>query len=136
MRRLASAVVLAAFILGAASASTILLDQPFATATPMWAQEPPQPPQLSDDERQALDDEKAGRPVKDPKVLSSAKAKQQTAETYKGERNAQNNEGGRADDEFSKRPNEHAGNDALLCVGQSLGRPRKLQCAKAFTASG
>jgi hypothetical protein len=91
--RLTSAVVLAAFIVGAASASMILVEQPVATATPQWAQEPPQPPQLSDDERQALDDEKAGRPVKDPKVLSSAKAKQQTAEKYEGKRNQQKQRG-------------------------------------------
>jgi hypothetical protein len=85
--------VLVAFVLGAAPASMILIDEPVSTATSMWAQEPPQPPQLSDEERQALDDEKAGRPVKDPKVLSSAKAKQQTAEKYEGKRNQQKQRG-------------------------------------------
>ena len=58
--RLTSAVVLAAFIVGAASASMILVEQPVATATPLWAQEPPRPPQLSDEEREALDRKNAG----------------------------------------------------------------------------
>jgi hypothetical protein len=72
----------------------ILADPPAATATP-WAQEPPPGPQLSGDEQQALDDEKAGRPVKDPKVLSSAKSKLQTQEKFAGERNQQKRDNNR-----------------------------------------
>jgi hypothetical protein len=92
MTKLLPGLVLTAFIFGAIPALA-MVNTPAAMATPQWAQEPPQPPQLSDDERQALDDEKAGRPVKDPKVLSSAKTKQQTAEKYEGKRNQQKQRG-------------------------------------------
>jgi hypothetical protein len=88
------AAIAASFILGSVPASLILDDPPAAMAAPVWAQEPPPGPQLSGDEQQALDDEKAGRPVKDPKVLSSAKSKLNTQEKYKGERNQQKQRGG------------------------------------------
>jgi hypothetical protein len=84
--RIVHPLLTAALILGPAPALTIL-DQPTAVATP-FAQEP-SGPQLSGEEQQAIDDENAGRPVKDPKVLSSAKQKIQTQEKYDGERNKQ-----------------------------------------------
>jgi hypothetical protein len=93
VKRLTSAIVLAAFILGAAPASTILVEQPVATATPMWAQEPPQPPQLSDDEQRAHDAKKAGKPY-DPGLADSAQSKLDTAEKYQGKRNQQKQRGG------------------------------------------
>jgi hypothetical protein len=83
--------VLAAFVLGSVPALTILADEPAAMATP-YAQEPGGP-ELSGEEQQAIDDEKAGRPVKDPKVLSSAKSKLNTQQKFNGERNQQKQRG-------------------------------------------
>jgi hypothetical protein len=55
----------AAFIFGTLPALAILADEPVAVTTPLWAQEPPQPPELSDEERQALEDKVAGTLKKD-----------------------------------------------------------------------
>jgi hypothetical protein len=43
-----------AFIFGTIPALAALADEPAAMATTLYAQEPPQPPELSDEERQAL----------------------------------------------------------------------------------
>jgi predicted PurR-regulated permease PerM len=95
--RLTSAVVLAAFIVGAASASMILVEQPVATATPLWAQEPPRPPQLSDEEREALDRKNAGQSMMEAqkKAAKSAEEKQKTAEKFGGQRNQQKRDNNR-----------------------------------------
>jgi hypothetical protein len=84
----------AAFIFGTIPALAILAGEPVAMATTLYAEEPPQPPQLSDEERQALEDEKAGtlKPGQE-KALNRAKQKQQTAEKYQGKRNQQKQRG-------------------------------------------
>lgn len=88
---LARAVLAAALPLGSVPALTILVDEPAAMATP-WAQEPPQPPQLSDEEQQALDNKNAGRDY-DKEAFKRAEAKQRTAEKYQGDRNKQKQRG-------------------------------------------
>src|SRR5437879_8642265 len=86
----------AAFIFGTIPALTILADEPAAMATPLWAQDPPQPPQLSDEEREALDARKAGKPMTDAQkdAAKRAQEKQKTAEKYQGKRNQQKQRGG------------------------------------------
>ena len=85
----------AAFIFGTIPTLAIVIDEPVATATP-FAEEPPQPPQLSDEERQALADRDAGtlKPGQE-KALNSAEKKQQTAEKYDGTRNKQKRQNNR-----------------------------------------
>jgi hypothetical protein len=61
-------------------------------ATPLYAEEPPQPPQLSDEEQAAYDAKKAGKPY-DPGLADSAQRKLDTAEKYQGKRNAQKQRG-------------------------------------------
>jgi hypothetical protein len=85
--------VLTAFIFGAIPALAILVNEPAATATPLWAQEPPQPPQLSDEEQQAWDNKNAGRDY-DKDAFKRAKTKLDTAEKYRGDRNQQKQRGG------------------------------------------
>jgi hypothetical protein len=84
----------AAFIFGTIPALATLVDEPVAVATP-FAEEPPQPPELSDEERQALADRDAGKNLTDAqkKALKSAERKQQTAEKYQNERNKQKQRG-------------------------------------------
>ena len=89
--RLTSAVVLAAFIFGAAPASMILVDETPALAAP-FAQEPGGP-QLSDEEQAAVDAKKAGKDY-DPKLATSGERKLDTQEKYNGERNRQKQRGG------------------------------------------
>jgi hypothetical protein len=94
MTKLLPGLVLTVFIFGAIPALA-MVNTPAAMATPMWAQEPPQPPQLSDEEQRALDDEKAGTLKPEQKdALNRAKQKQQTAEKYQGKRNQQKQRGG------------------------------------------
>jgi hypothetical protein len=59
-----------------------------AMATTRWAEEPgPQPPQLSDEGREALDAKKAGTLRDDQKeALKRAEGKERTAEKYQGKR--------------------------------------------------
>jgi hypothetical protein len=76
-----------AIILGSVPALTILVDEPAAMATP-WSQDPPQPPQLSDEERAAIDAKRAGQPY-DPGLANSAQKKLETGEKYAGDRNKQ-----------------------------------------------
>jgi hypothetical protein len=84
----------AAVIFGTIPALAILADEPVAMATP-FAEEPPQPPELSDEERQALADKDAGTLKPEQKgALKSAEKKQQTAEKYQGKRNQQKQRGG------------------------------------------
>lgn len=90
--RLSNAALAGLLLLGATPTLTILGDEPVALATTL-AQDPPPSPQLSAAEQEALDDEKAGRPVKDPKALSSAKSKERTSEKYQNERNRQKQRG-------------------------------------------
>jgi hypothetical protein len=86
----------AAFIFGTIPALATLAEEPAAVATTLWAQEPPQPPELSDEEREALDAKKAGRPMTDAQkdAATRAERKQDTAEKYQGKRNQQKQRGG------------------------------------------
>jgi hypothetical protein len=86
----------AAFIFGTIPALAIVTDVPVATATPLYAEEPPQPPQLSDEERQALEDKRAGtlKPGQQG-ALNRAEKKQETAEKFGGQRNQQKRDNNR-----------------------------------------
>jgi hypothetical protein len=85
----------AAFLFGTIPALAILAEEPAAMATTLYAEEPPQPPELSDEERQALAYKEAGTLKPEQKdALKSAKQKQQTAEKYQGKRNQQKQRGG------------------------------------------
>jgi hypothetical protein len=86
----------AACIFGTIPALTLLADEPAAMATTLYAEEPPQPPELSDEERAALDAKKAGTLEKwQEKALNRAERKQQTKEKYDGERNQQKRDNNR-----------------------------------------
>jgi hypothetical protein len=87
----------AAFIFGTIPTLATLVDEPVAMATPLYAEEPPQPPELSDEEREALDAKKAGRPMTDAQkdAAKRAEKKQETAEKYRGERNQQKRDNNR-----------------------------------------
>jgi hypothetical protein len=84
----------ATFIFGTIPALAILAEEPVAVATP-FAEEPPQPPQLSDEEREALDRKKSGQSMtKEQKdAAKRAEDKQNTAEKYQGKRNLQKQRG-------------------------------------------
>jgi hypothetical protein len=87
----------AAFIFGTIPAFAILAEEPAATATPQWAEEPPQPPQLSDEEKAALDAKKAGKSLTEAQkdAVTRAEKKQETAEKYDGTRNKQKRQNNR-----------------------------------------
>jgi hypothetical protein len=86
--------ILAAFIAAGAPMALVLADPPAATAAPVWAQEPPPGPQLSDEEQQALDDKNAGRKY-DKDAFQRAKDKITTQEKYEGKRNQQKRDNNR-----------------------------------------
>jgi hypothetical protein len=95
MTKLLPGLVLTVVIFGAIPALAITVNTPAAMATPLWAQDPPQPPQLSDEERQALADRDAGTLKKEQQgALNRAEKKQETAEKYQGKRNQQKQRGG------------------------------------------
>jgi hypothetical protein len=85
----------AAFIFGTIPALATLADEPAAVATTLYAQEPPQPPQLSDEEQEALDRKNSGQSMtaEQKKAAKSAEDKQKTAEKYQNERNKQKQRG-------------------------------------------
>jgi hypothetical protein len=89
--QLACAVLAATFIFGTIPALAILAESPSAVATPLYAKEPPQPPQLSDEEREALDAKKSGKSLTEAQKDAAIRAekKQETAEKYQGKRNQQ-----------------------------------------------
>jgi hypothetical protein len=93
MTKLLACLVLTTCIFGAIPALAILVDEPIATAAP-WAQEPPQPPQLSDEEQRAVDDKNAGRNY-DKEAFKSAEEKRKTTEKFSGERNQQKRDNNR-----------------------------------------
>jgi hypothetical protein len=80
--------ILAAFIATGAPMSLVLADPPAAMAAPVWAQEPPPGPQLSDEEQEAVDAKRAGKNY-DPGLANSGERKLDTQEKYAGKRNAQ-----------------------------------------------
>jgi hypothetical protein len=84
----------AAFIVGTIPALAIVAEEPVAVATTLWAQEP-QPPQLSDEEQEALDRKNSGQPMTEAqkKAAQRAEDKQRTAEKYQNERNKQKQRG-------------------------------------------
>jgi hypothetical protein len=84
----------AGVIFGTIPALATLADEPAAMATTLYAEEPPQPPELSDEERQALADRDAGTlKPEQKKALNSAERKEDTAEKYQRERNKQKQRG-------------------------------------------
>lgn len=84
-----------AFIFGTIPALAILAEEPAAVATPLYAAEPPQPPQLSDEEQEALDRKKSGQSMTEAQkdAATRAERKVDTAEKYKRERNKQKQRG-------------------------------------------
>jgi hypothetical protein len=86
----------AAFILGTIPALATLADEPAAIATTLYAEEPPQPPELSDEEREALDRKKSGQSMTEAQkdAATRAERKLDTAEKYQGKRNQQKQRGG------------------------------------------
>jgi hypothetical protein len=68
--------------------SLALADPPAAATAPVWAQEPPPGPQLSDEEQEAWDNKNAGRDY-DKDAFKRAKEKITTQEKYEGKRNQQ-----------------------------------------------
>jgi hypothetical protein len=84
-----------AFIFGTIPALTILAYEPAAMATTLWAHEPPQPPELSDEEREALDAKRAGKSLTEAQkdAATRAEKKEETAEKYRGKRNQQKQRG-------------------------------------------
>ena len=84
--QLARAVLAATLALTVIPSLATLADAPAAMATPY--EQGPQPPQLSDEEQQAWDNQKAGRDY-DKDAFKRARAKITTREKYEGERNQQ-----------------------------------------------
>jgi hypothetical protein len=84
----------AAVIFGTIPALATLADEPAAMATP-FAEEPPQPPQLSDEERQALDRKNSGQSMTEAQkdAATRAERKLDTAEKYQRDRNKQKQRG-------------------------------------------
>jgi hypothetical protein len=79
-------------------ALAILADEPIAMATPPYAEDPgPQPPQLSDEEREALENKRAGRPLTEEqkKAATRAEKKEEKTEKFSGERNQQKRDNNR-----------------------------------------
>jgi hypothetical protein len=85
--------MLSTFIFGAIPALAILVDEPIATATP-WVQEPPQPPQLSDEEQKAADDKNVDKNY-DKEAFKRAEEKRKTVEKFSDERNQQKRDNNR-----------------------------------------
>jgi hypothetical protein len=85
----------AACIFGTIPALAALADEPAAMATTLYAEEPPQPPELSDEEREALDRKNSGQSMTDEqkKAAKSAEDKKRAAEKYQNERNKQKQRG-------------------------------------------
>jgi hypothetical protein len=94
--QLACAALAATFIFGTIPAFAILAEEPAAVATPLYAEEPPRPPELSDEEQQAYDAKKAGKPLTEDQKKAALRAedKKKTAEKYQGKRNQQKQRGG------------------------------------------
>jgi hypothetical protein len=85
----------AAVIFGTIPALAILAEEPAAMAMTLYAEEPPPSPQLSDEEREALDAKRAGKNLTEAqeKAAIRAERKQDTAEKYQRDRNKQKQRG-------------------------------------------
>jgi hypothetical protein len=85
----------AACIFGTIPALAALADEPAAMATTLYAEEPPPGPQLSDEEREALDRKNSGQSMTEAQkdAATRAEKKLDTAEKYQRERNKQKQRG-------------------------------------------
>jgi hypothetical protein len=85
----------AAFLFGTIPALATLAQEPAAMATTLYAEEPPQPPELSDEEREALDRRNSGQSMTEAQkdAATRAKKKLDTAEKYQRDRNKQKQRG-------------------------------------------
>jgi hypothetical protein len=94
----------AAFIFGTIPALAALAYEPAAMATTLYAEEPPQPPELSDEEREALDAKRSGtlKPAQKD-AATRAERKLDTAEKYKTNATSKSSEDCHAGDESRAR---------------------------------
>jgi hypothetical protein len=92
-------------IFGTIPALATLAEEPAAMATTLYAEEPPQPPELSDEERQALADKKAG--TLEPKQEKALRESNRQPRSTRTNATSRNNEERRAGDEFPKRKDRY-----------------------------